>query len=91
VEVRDDPLPVAEITAWVTQPSRGAMGDFCGAGRDHSSGPIPVGWFSCTVTGQYAVEETTVVAALSNSAPGKDARGLPLVHRHRDGARSVCQ
>lgn len=87
MEVRDDPLPVAEITAWVTQSSRGAIGDFCGAGRDHSGCPTAVGRFACTMTGRYAVGETTVVAALSNTALGRDARGLPLVHRHGDGAR----
>lgn len=67
MEVRDDPLPVAEITAWVTQPSRGAMGNFSGAGCDHCGGPTPVGWFSCTVTGRHALEETTVVPAHSQT------------------------
>jgi molybdopterin synthase catalytic subunit len=65
VEVRDDPLPVAEITAWVTQPSRGAVGDFCGTVRDHSGGATSVGWFSCAASARHVVEETTVVVALS--------------------------
>lgn len=91
MEVRDDPLPVAEITAWVTQPSRGAMGNFSGAGCDHCGGPTPVGWFSCTVTGRHALEETTVVPALSNTALGRDTQDPPLVHRHRDGASAALE
>lgn len=36
--VSEDPLPVDEITAWVSQPDCGATVTFCGTVRDHSEG-----------------------------------------------------
>lgn len=36
--VSDAPLPVDEVTAWVSQPDCGATVTFCGTVRDHSEG-----------------------------------------------------
>lgn len=80
IAVTFDPLPVAEVLAWVVQPGCGAVATFCGTARDHSEGRPDVVSIEYEAYTEYVEPRLADVAASARSRwPGIGRLGL--VHR----------
>jgi len=80
IDVTDRPLPVADVVAWATVPSCGAVVTFSGVVRDHSDGRPGVTSLEYEVFAEEAVPRLAEVAASARRTWPSIGR-LALLHR----------
>ena len=86
IELTEQPLPVAEVLAWIVQPGCGAIDLFCGTVRDHSEDRQGVEMLEYEAYEPFVVPKLTEIAREARVRWPEIGR---LAFLHRSGALAV--